>query len=497
MADFPFAILENPVSEADPCGPDLWMEGDGDYLMFTDRLQGILPKSYFDFDRGQVDVEAESAKCAALCKRTVDLRVLVPFAKLLILNRDLSGFQKCVSAIAGILSGRWDTAHPRPEGGDSSYRAGELQALGDVPHTVYGVQSAPLFKTRRFGAVTLRHYLLVERIIQPRKVLVDTDDDGQAGVEEEKVPSAADLRGAIGDVDLAELVAVRDVAGALVEALAAIEATFDEKSGKIGILRMKELGEVSMTLYRFLDECVAGRDPTQAKLARVVAGRDEQPDGDGDAPASAAPAGPASVSSQAEALAAIRAAFVYFSRREASSTARLWLAQALSLAGKSFYDALRALVPDYAGQASVTLARDLPLTLPIERLSELLAEEALQIEDAPSEDGAAEEPQSEEPQPEEPSGEDEAQEGESSGEDEAVHSAPAAASPPPMAGPRTYVAEDRLMAIRLIEAAAAHIRTIEPSSPIPMLLDQAKAGAGRDFVSLLREVLPSSALRID
>jgi len=55
-------------------------------------------------------------------------------------------------------------------------------------------------------------------------------------------------------------------------------------------------------------------------------------------------------------------------------------------------------------------------------------------------------------------------------------------------------AESRAAAIALIDGVASHLRRAEPSSPLPWLLDRAKALASRDFVSLLKELLSEEAL---
>lgn len=488
MADFPFESLNKPISDDQPCGPDLELENDVPYLNFVTRAEGMFPDSFFDFDRSSIDFDAELATCAAISRKSIDFRVLVPFAKLLILNRDIRGFQQCLSAIAALLENRWEEAHPQPMDGDSSFRGSVLQALDDVPQTVLPLQGAPLFKTRRFGPVMYRHHLLVEKTIQPRKVIQYSDDDGSSTIEEEKVPQAADFRGAIGDVELAELVGIRDVAENIFGALETIEKVYDDKSGKVGFLRFKELKPLAQTLFLFLDSSVAARDPAQARNAVAGAAADDDAGADDDgAPQQQASQG--AVATSSEAWAAIRAAADYFARKETTNPARLWLAQALALFGKSFYDALRALVPDYAGQASVALTRELPLTLTIERLSELLPEEP------PAEEEVAEETY-EAASAAEPDG---SESGEAA-DGEGTEASPGQEAPPPPAPPaqpKVFIARDRMAAIRLIESASAFIRISEPSSPVPILLDQAKASSARDFVSLLRDVLPQSALRID
>jgi type VI secretion system protein ImpA len=64
----------------------------------------------------------------------------------------------------------------------------------------------------------------------------------------------------------------------------------------------------------------------------------------------------------------------------------------------------------------------------------------------------------------------------------------------PTEGPKPDAAESRAAALGLIEAVAAHMRRVEPSSPAPYLLDRAKALASRDFLSLLKDLLSEDAL---
>jgi type VI secretion system protein ImpA len=59
---------------------------------------------------------------------------------------------------------------------------------------------------------------------------------------------------------------------------------------------------------------------------------------------------------------------------------------------------------------------------------------------------------------------------------------------PPAAGSRHE-------ALDILQQVATHLRTREPSSAIPLLCERARAMAERDFMSLLREMLPERAFR--
>jgi len=98
MAAIEFTTLAGPVSDEEPCGPDLDLAGDPDYMNFIARTEGLLPATYFSgpegkpFDRTTIDFAAEFTTAAPLLDRTRDIRLLALLAKLFILNRELTGF---------------------------------------------------------------------------------------------------------------------------------------------------------------------------------------------------------------------------------------------------------------------------------------------------------------------------------------------------------------------------------------------------------------------
>jgi type VI secretion system protein ImpA len=55
-------------------------------------------------------------------------------------------------------------------------------------------------------------------------------------------------------------------------------------------------------------------------------------------------------------------------------------------------------------------------------------------------------------------------------------------------------ATSRAAALSLIDAVSTYLRNAEPSSPVPMMLDRARALATRDFFGLLKELLSDDAL---
>jgi type VI secretion system protein ImpA len=157
-----------------------------------------------------------------------------------------------------------------------------------------------------------------------------------------------------------------------------------------------------------------------------------------------------------EALAAVAD---YYSRSEPSSPTLPLVRQAHHLVGKSFFEVMSVLVPTQIDKAAFQIGSDQFFELPVGKLSQLLAA------------GAAQAPAAAGGQPAED-----------------------ATGPNGPAEPRYRVAS-RSQAIALLEQVQRYFRHNEPSSPVPMLCDRARALAERDFMGVLRDVLPKSALK--
>jgi type VI secretion system protein ImpA len=510
MVDFPFDKLSADVSDGQPSGPDLEFDGDDEFMAFMAQIDGVLPTSFASFDRATADLPTHIASAAALVIRSKDLRILTSAAKLMILDRDLGAFHKALQGVAGWLRERWDTLLPELMDGDATMRLIALQSLDDVPHTVKPLEAAPLFRSRRIGAVSLRSSLLASGTLVARQ----TEEGGEA----EKTPTLGDIAAAIAEADLKELVAMRDIAAGVVAALNEIETLWAEKGSVAGQLGFGELKPKAVEVRTFLDKAVVSRDPSLG-LDPTAGGGEGGEDEDG------APVETGAVGSLDAARSAMAAAEKYFRRKEPSSPVRLVLAQASALIGKGFYESLQQLMPDIANQASVSLGRDLPLKLPLERLATLIAEDTSQDEDEAPEEAPAESPSADDgwssnsdgwSTPEEtPSDAPDPETGEQTAADadggeahdqaeETAHAvieeepAPAFVPPPaPPAGPAVFKAATRQQAMALLNEVAMYFRMAEPSSPIPMLIDIARAAAGRDFMQLLRETLPPHTLRVD
>jgi len=438
MAGFNFASLAAPVSDAEPCGPDLDLAGDPDFMNRVARLEGALPESFFSFDRATLDYPVESKALWELLETTRDLRVLVIFAKLAALYRDLPTLSASVETIADLLDQRWDDVHPQAMDGDFGLRAAILQTLDDTPHMVLPLQYIPLARSRRFGPVSYRTHLIATGQINPR--------------EGEETAAAGTVEAALGEIDLPDLVATRDQIAGLQQALVRIRTGWLERAGYDQAVAFDRLPPVVDKICALIEDVLVKRDPgaVTATAPSMAAESGSAPTPASGASASAPPpAVQGSIASAADAGAALAAAAAYFARSEPSSPALLLVRQAEQLMGKSFFEAMQLLVPSYVEQAMIQVGtpRDV-FELPVERLSALLETEA---------EGS-----------------------------EKAETAPNA---------QDFTATTRHEATALLKQVGTYFRTAEPSSPIPWLTDRATDLAQRDFLSLLKDVLPEDTLK--
>jgi type VI secretion system protein ImpA len=425
------AALCTPFSDTDPCGPDLDMDGDSDYLNFFARVEGVLPTTFFSledgspFDRSTVDINGQLDAIEPLLKRTRDIRLLILRARLSILNKDLGGFALNLAATAYWLDKFWDAVHPRPQPGDSVARSAAIGTL-DLPTVIFPLQYAPLVEARRLGPVSYRTWMIATGEVKPRT--------GEA-----QLPQAV-ITEAISTAD-PEVATARKNISLVKTSLDSIRNAFLTNGESAGL---DKLSTLVATIRGFIDP--------QASVADVGAADADASDFISAAGSGAAGPAPASLAQVSEALAAIAD---YYSRSEPSSPILLLVRQAHHLIGKSFFEIMSILIPAHVEKAAFQIGADQFFDLPLEKLSSF-------ADVPPAQDD---------------------------GGDQSVTDA---APGEPVC---RYAVTNRAQAIALLDQVHRYFRRSEPSSPVPMLCDRARALAERDFMGVLRDVLPKEALR--
>ncbi len=115
----------------------------------------------------------------------------------------------------------------------------------------------------------------------------------------------------------------------------------------------------------------------------------------------------------------------------------------MQLMGRSFVEVMRVLMPNLVGDANVQIGRDAFFPVPVESLSDF-----------------AEVPAADETEPR----------------------------------PERFAAASRTDAVKLLAQVNAFYQAREPSSPVPFFTERARLFAGRDFLGLLKDVLPEDSL---
>jgi type VI secretion system protein ImpA len=337
------AALCSPLSEDDPCGPDLDQAGDAEYLNFLAQVEGVLPTSFFSpeggkpFDPSTIDLRGQVAGADRLLTRSRDVGLLAIRARLLILNRDVAGFSVTMAAIAEWLETFWDSVHPVPKGEDLAGRRTAISAF-DLPTVIFPLQYAPLFEGRRAGSVTYRAWITATGEVKSR--------EGDAGV------SAAAITEAIASADAADLAESRKHLAMLDVSVQRLRKTL----AMHGIAVLDTLGDQVRKIRLLIDPHAASVESTGE---RGGAGAD-----DGHVSSIAVTA----LTSISDAKRALAAVGDYYARSEPSSPVLPLARQAHRLIGKSFVEIMEILVPTHVDKAAFQIGTNPVFDLPVGKL---------------------------------------------------------------------------------------------------------------------------------
>lgn len=430
------AALCLPISSDDPCGPDLDFDGDPAYQNYFAGVEGILPPTFFSADDGR-----------PFDRTTVDLPAqIAALDPLLRRTRDIRlmvtrarlmvlnrDLKGFVASIAAVAELLdWYWEAVHPRPEDGNIDARQSAlAALELPTVVFALQYSPLFELRRVGAINYRSWMIANGEAKPRS--------GEATLVSANIVAARD------DADPATLTAVRTDAGLLKKSLDRIRAAFASHGASAGLDNLPTL----------VDKILVFIDPRAAESAVDVAAVDDtEPAAAGKTSPSFGNAG----ESLADAKQALAAIADYYALSEPSSPTLPLVRQAHLLVGKSFFEVMSVLVPTQLEKAAFSIGGDQVFELPLGKLpkpSELTVPAVFSTEGGQ------------------------------------VHGSALAAD----TQHRRYRVETRAQALGLLEQVERHFRRTEPSSPVPWLCERARALAERDFMAVLRDVLPKAALR--
>jgi type VI secretion system protein ImpA len=233
---------------------------------------------------------------------------------------------------------------------------------------------------------------------------------------------------------LQQLVDLQASLQTILASLDGLRQLFIDKADHQTAPQFEQLPDLVRSIRTYVGDIVATRQPGLAET---------EPDEEASTEERAAtiaspPTGPRDVASVKEASNALAAVLVYYAGHEPSSLARLLIKQAHQLVGKSFVEVMKILAPGLVEKAKIQIGGTAPFALNFAQLSALAADEGKPAE----------------------------------GEAEA----------------RSYAVATRAEATALMRQVEIFYNNIEPSSPIPMLIEKARNLVAKDFNALLTEI---------
>ena len=452
--------LLEPVSEAEPCGPNLDASDDPDFVDYYFDAVGRLPERYVIpgmqidkdrrtedqvFDPRTVRIADENERLDALLRKSRDIRLLTLKAQWECLAGRIEPMAEAVSGIAALMETFPEEVHPQLSSGPADRR----EALMELTQPITIVTALQYIGLTGGGEVTLRKLK-----VAPGQALPLT---GEGDLSEPMMRDALALAGNRRRVDAAHaaLVAMTDalnrIAAASRKGSAPFSPGFDPTLAVLS--EMREAITAARPDLKGAEADMSRPPEPESPADTGVSAPGQQGAGAAAAGASAATdpapaAGTVPVASHAEARAVLGACEDYFRAREPSSAALLLVVQARQLIGMPLIEAMEILLPEQTPRAVVSFGPQTGFALPFARLKSLSAAGG----------GAASGP----PQPE----------GGAPGVQPVGSTAAAAAA---MRGVEDF------------------FRRCERSSPVPMLLQRARSYLDKDFQALVDEFIPRAA----
>lgn len=441
-----------PVAADLPCGVDLDEAGDIEYYNYVAPARDKLPRSYVTvtgsgekgqsvlFDPSTIKIDQEEQRIFQLLKRSRDLRLVVLLAQFRVLTGDLVGFAEALEYLASALKLWWREFHPAVIDGDAEMREISFNGLEERAQVLLPIAFARIAFDRKIGIVSLRRYQTAKR---PETVF-PSEEPGDVLELEQAVLNPANNEDVFAALDAAKrgLVALND-----------IRHTWSNETGGAKAPEFAKLVAVLTEIVQFLapgERKVAGAGhsgaalveaPREEKVSLLRAVRNVF---------SSEPAKLSSLklSSHADAKNLLIKIEDYFRTMEPSSPAGLLVRQARLLIGRPLIEALEALAPSKVESASIVVDQSSGFKLDAGRIRALCATDD---------------------------------------RDDASYEMRARS-----ASIQGVAMETREEVFDAIQAIEHFIAQTEPSSPVPMLLAQARTFMAMDFAEIMKELLKVS-----
>lgn len=465
--------LIKPISADAPCGEDLLLADDPDFVDYYFAVEDRFPTSYFNLARGtlfdprSIDAKAEAAQIEALLKRSRDLRLLGIEAKFQVLSGRFKGFCDAVMGMAGLLEAFPDAVHPQ----DPQDRRNAVEELNALATVVAPLEYVTLFNDKRVGDVTFRPYATGSGKIPTR----EGEEPGNAGNITSALSSAENAKTVDG----------------LYQQLTGLQAALKTitrvcQSGAGG--QPPKFDRLDARLADLLD-MVLGARPDLAGggggAASGDTGTESSPQGGAGGTSFVVQATPADVPDHKAAFRLLQAVEKYFVTTEPASLALLLVVQARLLVGRPLVDALDALMESNSGYAKINFGGEAGFSISMSRMRDLSSQANIPTAESWAEDEANTATNDDDTDADEVTAEDGGAL-DADGESETAELASAAAQP----AAKHFAILGRDHAGMVLKQVEDFYQIKEPASPIPLLLFKARNMLAKDFHALARELLP-------
>ena len=328
-------LLLSPISEEEPCGPDLT-----DELVFMGLTVLLTDDDYGSGDSEEPDWSEIRKRSLSILEESKDLKAAMYLTLALLHEDGFPGFRDGLTILHGFIEKFWDRVHPLldPEDNNDPFvRASIMSNLalpvakrGDKFRFIQRLREIPLADSPGFGKFDLRDMLIAHDEIK----LVE--------VSEEKPPDVNIIGAAIKNTPEEELETKIQAIGDSLVLLKKIEDAFAEKAGagnRVDLANTTDIFEKMLQYTRIEDEDPGGR-PNPGPDGRPNPGPDGRPQ------RSERLAG--EIQSLDDVRKALDKIVTYYEKNEPSSPVPLFIHRTKKLVGKNF----REIIADVASGAT-------------------------------------------------------------------------------------------------------------------------------------------------
>jgi type VI secretion system protein ImpA len=330
--------LLKPVSEAQPCGEDLY------YDPAFQELESLLrgkPETQFS-QAEEPDWKLLLNRCLELSARSKDLRVATALSVAALKTEGLPALRDALAFLAGLIEGYWEHVYPKLDPDDNNDPLQRVNIIGGLSAPL-GTDGDPVKMLQRLRAIPLSNSARMGRFSLNDLVL---SQPGAVVPEGVTPPNSAQVEAAFRDTNQEQLAVIDR---AVADSLGCLKRIDEFLSKTIGTDKSPNLAAL-VSQFKEMQKFLAPHLPAGAAAAAVPADSDS-PQSDG--AAQARPSSPGQIETRDDVMRMLDRLCDYYARREPSSPVPHVLKRAKRLAQMDFMQIAQDLSPEAVAQLRV------------------------------------------------------------------------------------------------------------------------------------------------